>query len=159
MNTLSRWTDPPRNRRSCPATVAVPGCRGFTLIELLVVMVILGLLASLVGPSVIRHLGESKSKTARLQIEELSAALDLYRLDIGSYPPGDIGLAALVDNATSEQQWNGPYLRKNVIRKDPWGNEYHYRFPGEHSDFDLYSLGADAAEGGDGEARDILGWQ
>lgn len=133
--------------------------RGFTLIELLVVLVILGLLASLVGPRVIKHLGESKSKTAILQIEELSSALDVYRLEVGRYPSSDEGLTALVENPGGVDQWNGPYLRKSTIRKDPWGNEYSYVAPGEHGDFDLYSLGADNSDGGEGENRDILGWE
>jgi general secretion pathway protein G len=133
--------------------------RGFTLIELLVVLVILGLLASLVGPRVIKHLGESKSKTAMLQIEELSSALDVYRLEVGRYPSSDEGLTSLVENPGSVDQWNGPYLRKSTIRKDPWGNEYSYVAPGEHGDFDLYSLGADNSDGGEGENRDILGWE
>jgi general secretion pathway protein G len=129
------------------------------LIELLVVLVILGLLASLVGPRVIKHLGESKSKTAMLQIEELSSALDVYRLEVGRYPSSDEGLTALVENPGGVDQWNGPYLRKSTIRKDPWGNEYSYVAPGEHGDFDLYSLGADNSDGGEGENRDILGWE
>lgn len=133
--------------------------RGFTLIELLVVLVILGLLASVVGPRVIKNLGESKTKTALLQIEELSAALDLYRLETGEYPTDAQGLIALVEKPAGVLQWNGPYLRKKVIRNDPWGNEYHYRSPGEHGSFDLYSFGADNAEGGDREGQDILGWE
>jgi len=133
--------------------------RGFTLIELLVVLVILGLLASLVGPRVIKHLGESKTKTAALQIEELAAAMDIYRLEIGSYPTSDQGLAALVEKPVGVNEWNGPYLRKKTIRKDPWGNDYHYRSPGENGAFDLYSLGADNSEGGDGENRDVLSWE
>ncbi len=132
---------------------------GFTLIELLVVLVILGLLASLVGPRVIKHLGESKSKTAMLQVEELSSALDIYRLEVGSYPSNDQGLMALVEDPGSVDQWNGPYLRKKTIRNDPWGNDYHYNYPGDHGDFDLYSLGADNTDGGEGEDRDILGWE
>ena len=131
----------------------------FTLIELLVVLVILGLLASLVGPRVIKHLGESKTQTAMLQIEELSSALDVYRLEVGKYPSSDEGLMALVDNPGSVAQWNGPYLRKKTIRKDPWGNDYNYIFPGENGEYDLYSLGADNTEGGEGENRDVLGWE
>ncbi len=133
--------------------------RGFTLIELLVVLVILGLLASLVGPRVMKHLGESKTQTAMLQIEELSSALDVYRLEVGSYPSGDAGLIVLVENPGNVPQWNGPYLRRKTIRKDPWGNDYNYVLPGENGDFDLYSLGADNSEGGDGENKDVLGWE
>ncbi len=132
---------------------------GFTLIELLVVMAILAMLAGLIGPKVMNALGESKSKTARVQLEELSAALDIYRLDTGSYPRNHQGLRALVEAADGVENWNGPYLKKARIPKDPWGVDYIYRFPGEHADFDLYSLGADGAEGGEGEAEDINGWE
>ena len=133
--------------------------RGFTLIELLVVLVILGLLAGLVGPRVIKHLGDSKTKTAILQIEEFSAALDVYRLETGRYPSSDQGLNSLVEKPSGTEEWNGPYLRKKTIRKDPWGNDYRYASPGENGDFDLYSLGADNASGGEGEDRDVLGWE
>jgi len=133
--------------------------RGFTLIELLVVLVILGMLAGLVGPRVIKHLGESKTKTAILQIEELSGALDVYRLEVGRYPTSDQGLFALIEKPADADQWNGPYLRKKTIRKDPWGYDYHYKSPGENGAFDLYSLGADNASGGEDEDRDVLGWE
>ncbi|HOW62065.1 MAG TPA: type II secretion system major pseudopilin GspG [Candidatus Contendobacter sp.] len=132
--------------------------RGFTLIELLVVLVILGLLAGLVGPQVMKYLGGANTKTAKLQIEDFSTALDAFRLDMGRYPTSAEGLAALVVQPSGATRWNGPYLRKNVIPKDPWGNEYQYRAPGQHGAFDLYSLGADNAEGGDGENQDVVGW-
>jgi general secretion pathway protein G len=133
--------------------------QGFTLIELLVVLVILGLLASLVGPRVMKHLGESKTKTAMLQIEQLSSAMDVYRLEVGFYPSSDQGLQALIDKPSGAEQWNGPYLRKKTIRKDPWGNEYRYESPGENGPFDLYSLGADNNVGGQGEDRDVNSWE
>ncbi|MCU7904590.1 MAG: type II secretion system major pseudopilin GspG [Candidatus Thiodiazotropha sp. (ex Epidulcina cf. delphinae)] len=134
-------------------------CGGFTLIELLVVMAILAMLAGLVGPRVMNALGESKSKTARVQLEELSAALDIYRLDTGNYPRGEPGLPALVQRVDGVGNWNGPYLKKPRLPKDPWGADYIYRYPGEHGDYDLYSLGSDGAEGGEGEAKDINGWE
>lgn len=133
--------------------------QGFTLIELLVVLAIIGLLAGLVGPQVMKHLGESKTKAARLQIEELASALDMYRLDVGRYPTGDEGLQALVEPSASARNWNGPYLRKKKMPLDPWNNPYHYAMPGQHGKFDLYSLGADGSEGGEGEDQDILGWE
>lgn len=136
-----------------------PRYRGFTLIELLVVMAILAMLAGLIGPKVMNALGESKSKTARVQLEELSAALDIYRLDTGSYPRSHQGLKALVEAVDGIENWNGPYLKKARIPRDPWGADYIYRIPGEHGDYDLYSLGADGAEGGEGEAKDIYGWE
>lgn len=137
---------------------AVPRVRGFTLIELLVVLVILGLLAGLVGPQVMRYLGESKTKTASLQIQELGSALDLYRIDVGSYPRTEEGLSALVQRPQNAGNWNGPYLRKREVPQDPWGNPYRYRSPGEHDAFDLWSYGSDGRPGGDGEAQDVTSW-
>lgn len=131
---------------------------GFTLIELLVVLAIIGLLAGLVGPQVIKHLGESKTKTAKLQIEELSSALDMYRLDVGRYPSSEEGLAALIEQPASAGYWNGPYLRKKKMPQDPWNNPFHYVTPGQHGKFDIFSYGADNAEGGDGENQDVLSW-
>jgi general secretion pathway protein G len=131
---------------------------GFTLIELLVVLVILGLLAALAGPRVINYLGGAKSDAARLQIENLKAALDLYRLDTGSYPASQQGLGALVKNPGNARGWKGPYLDSPDVPADPWGNPYLYRSPGEHGPFDIYSLGADRAPGGTGEAADVTSW-
>ena len=131
---------------------------GFTLIELLVVLVILGLLAGLVGPQILRYLGSARSDTARLQIDELGAALDLYHLEVGRYPNTDEGLIAIVEEPAGVTNWNGPYLKKKQIPKDPWGNAYQYRSPGENGPYDLFSLGNDAMEGGEGEAEDIVSW-
>lgn len=132
---------------------------GFTLVELLVVLAILGLLAGLVGPQVMKFLGSSKTKTASLQIEDLAATLDLYRLEVGRYPRGEEGLRALVEDPGDVAGWNGPYLKKGKVPKDPWGNDYRYRFPGQHGTFDIWSLGADGREGGDGENADITSWE
>lgn len=133
--------------------------RGFTLIELLVVLVILGLLMSVVGPRVMKYVGGAKTDTARMQIEELSAALDMYNLEVGRYPAQDVGLQALVEQPAGENRWKGPYLRKSKVPTDPWGNEYVYRFPGQHGAFDLYSLGADGQPGGEGEDAEIGSWE
>ncbi len=131
---------------------------GFTLVELLVVLVILVLLASVVGPQVIGYLGSSKAKTAKVQIEALSASLELYRLDNGSYPSSSEGLKALVEQPASKPNWSGPYLRKKKVPPDPWGNDYFYRYPGKQAEFDLYSYGADEKEGGTADASDIVSW-
>jgi general secretion pathway protein G len=131
---------------------------GFTLIELLVVLLILGLLAGLVGPRVLKYLGGAKSDTARLQIEEFGGGLDLFHLEIGRYPTTDEGLGALSQPPPGVDNWNGPYLKKKTIPSDPWGNPYHYRSPGENGDYDLYSLGRDNTDGGDGEDADIVSW-
>lgn len=133
--------------------------RGFTLIELLVVIAILVLLAGLVGPRVMKTLGSSKTKTARLQIEELAGSLDIYRLDVGRYPTSSEGLQALVENPGDASGWNGPYLKKSKVPADPWGYEYEYRSPGEHGSFDIVSLGADNREGGEGEDQDVVSWE
>jgi general secretion pathway protein G len=106
-----------------------------------------------------KHLGGSKSKAAKVQIEDFAAALEMYKLDVGAYPSGEHGLSGLVTAPDNAPNWNGPYLRKNLIPKDPWNQEYHYRFPGEHGDFDIYSLGADNAEGGEGENKDVASWE
>ena len=132
---------------------------GFTLVELLVVLAILGLLAGLVGPQVMKFLGSSKTKTAALQIENLSSTLDLYRLETGRYPTNEEGLEALVSPPSDVPSWNGPYLKNAQVPKDPWGFDYQYRYPGEHGGVDIWSLGADNREGGEGENSDIVSWR
>ena len=132
--------------------------RGFTLIELLVVLAILGLLAGLVGPQVLRYLGGAKSDTAALQIDELGGGLDLFHLEVGRYPTTEEGLNALVVEPPGVRNWNGPYLKKKQVPADPWGNDYRYRSPGEHGVYDLFTLGADGVEGGDDENRDVVSW-
>lgn len=130
--------------------------RGFTLIELLIVMIILGLLAALVAPKMFQKVGSSKQKAAKAQIAMFDTALDAFRLDIGMYPGAQEGLEALRKNP-GKDSWDGPYLPKD-IPMDPWGHPYVYRFPGEHGEYDLYSLGGDGQEGGEGENADVLGW-
>jgi len=132
--------------------------RGFTLIELLVVLVILGLLAGLVGPRVLKYLGGAKSDTAQLQIAEFGAGLDLFHLEVGRYPTTEEGLVALSNEPTGVDNWNGPYLKKKNVPDDPWGNTYRYRSPGENGDYDLYSLGRDDADGGEDEDADVVSW-
>lgn len=142
--------------RAMPAVRPAP--RGFTLIELLVVLVILGLLAGLVGPQVMKYVGESKTKTAAVQIEELGSTLDLFKLDVGRYPTTTEGLQALVQKPATAERWNGPYLRKKEVPKDPWGHDYLYAAPGQHGAYDLSTLGADNREGGEGEDADVGNW-
>lgn len=132
--------------------------RGFTLLELLVVLVVLGLLAGLVAPKYFTQLGKSEVKAARAQIEGLVKALDLYRLDTGHYPSTEQGLAALVTRPADEAKWGGPYLQKSVP-PDPWGRGYAYAAPGEHGEYDLFSLGKDGQPGGEGDNVDITSWE
>jgi general secretion pathway protein G len=131
--------------------------RGFSLIELIVVLVILGLLATVVGPRVMERLGQGKTQIAKIQIKELEGALGLFRFDIGRYPTSAEGLQALIDNP-GVQNWGGPYLDKRTLPKDPWGRDYQYRSPGLRSEFELWSYGADGLEGGDGDNADITSW-
>jgi general secretion pathway protein G len=130
---------------------------GFTLLELLVVMVIIGLLAGYVGPKYFAQIGKSETKTAKAQIEALSRALDTYRLDTGHYPTTEQGLAALNRQPDGETKWQGPYLAKGVPA-DPWGRAYLYRYPGEHGDYDVWSLGSDGAVGGQDADSDVGNW-
>ena len=130
--------------------------QGFTLIELLVVVIVLGLLVGLVGPRLFGRVGQTKQAAAKAQIELIGAGLDQYRLDVGSYPNTSQGVEAL-QKSPGVQSWNGPYLKKSVP-KDPWGNPYKYRAPGQHGEYDLWSEGADGAPGGEGENSDIVSW-
>lgn len=131
--------------------------RGFTLLELLVVMVIIGLLAGYVGPKFFGQIGKSEVKAAKAQIDALQKALDQYRLDVGRYPSTEQGLAVLNTKPADEPKWAGPYLAK-AVPKDPWGNDYQYRSPGEHGEYDLLSLGKDGRPGGEGEDADLTSW-
>ena len=128
---------------------------GFTLVELLVVLVILVLLASLVAPRVIGYLGSPRTKTAKVQVQNLSTALELYKVDTGRYPSTAEGLQALIEMPPGTVSWNGPYLTRKDVPNDPWGRPYSYRSPGEHGPFDIVSLGADNQPGGTGENEDI----
>jgi general secretion pathway protein G len=130
--------------------------QGFTLIELLIVMAIIGMLAAIVGPKLFnKFVGAQRDATAS-QISGFDQALSAYRLDVGKYPDN---LEALIKNDGSKR-WKGPYLQKQSIPKDPWGNEYQYRKPGQHNnDYDLFSFGADGQEGGDSDNADIVNWK
>lgn len=132
--------------------------KGFTLLELLVVLGIIAMLAGIVGPQVMKHMGAAKIKAAKVQIEDISTALDMYKLDVGNYPSNQQGLAVLVEKPVDSKQWNGPYLRKDKVPVDPWQQEYHYQQPGQHGKFDLYSYGADDKPSGEGEDQDINSW-
>ena len=130
---------------------------GFTLIELLVVLVIIGLLGALVAPRFIGKGEQAKPQAARAQVELFATALDTYKLDVGNYPDN---LNQLIETGQEEMsRWRGPYLSKRVIPKDPWGNDYVYKHPGENGDYDLSSYGKDGEEGGEGLNRDINSWE
>ena len=142
----------PRPRRTDPEA-------GFTLLELLVVLAILGLLAAIVAPQVLKYLGASRSQAAKVQVENIAAALDHFDLDVGRYPSEQEGLDALVHPPAGAANWNGPYLQRESALTDPWQRKYLYKSPGVHNgDFDVWSYGSDGVEGGTREARDVGNW-
>ncbi|HEY2807307.1 MAG TPA: type II secretion system major pseudopilin GspG [Steroidobacteraceae bacterium] len=134
--------------------------RGFTLIEIMVVVIIIGLMASLIVPAVIGQVDKAKITKAKGDIRALETALTMYRLDNSKYPTTDQGLTALVTQPADPtiKNWKpGGYLQR--VSKDPWGNDYQYGNPGTHGkEYDLYTLGADGAPGGDGNDADIGNW-
>ena len=134
------------------------GDRGITLIELLVVMVIIAMFATLVGQRLFRNVERARETQAKAQISEFESVLDTFRLDVGRYPTAEEGLQALRARPGTLERWDGPYLRKDVPL-DPWQHPYVYRFPGQHGDYDLLSLGADGQEGGEGENADVVNWK
>ena len=136
--------------------------RGFTLVELLVVIAIIATLAAIVAPSIFRNVGDAKTSAAKSQIEILALALNSYRLDNDVFPVTEQGLEALrTPPVTGEppRNWKGPYLSR-LVPLDPWGRPYLYVSPGRANptSFDLYSLGRDGSEGGEGEDADITSW-
>ena len=131
---------------------------GFTLIEIIVVVIIMGLLAALVVPKFFGKVEQAKVKSTYAQIELLGSALDMYRLDAGKYPTTSEGLKALRERPASASVWTGPYLKKE-LPNDAWGKGFVYTSPGSHGDYDLVSLGADGAQGGDKDDKDIVSWK
>jgi len=131
------------------------GQQGFTLVEMLVVITIIGLIMGLIGPRVLNYLNESKVKTARIQLQSFSGALDLFYLDAGRFPSTSEGLAALVQRTPGIAAWNGPYLKGGSLPDDPWKHPYVYRSPGERGPYEIISYGSDGQEGGSGIAADI----
>ena len=144
-------------------TQTVQNRRGFTLIELMVVIVILGILAGLIVPRIMGRPEQAKQLKARMQIESISTALKLYKLDNGAYPTTEQGLQALVEAPASgniPKNWRkGGYQEKAKVPKDPWGNEFIYLSPGVHDDFDLIAYGADGVAGGEDKNADINSWE
>jgi general secretion pathway protein G len=132
--------------------------RGFTLMELLIVLVIIGLLAALVGPTLYQRIKPAKESAARAQIENFATALDSFYIDTGRYPTTQEGLKALRAKPESLEKWNGPYLKKEVPA-DPWGNLYQFRAPGRSGGYEIISYGTDGREGGEGENADINSWE
>ncbi len=136
---------------------------GFTLIEIMVVVVIMGVLISLIAPNILGRVDDARATAAQADVNVLSQALDMYKLDNQRFPSTDQGLYALVEMPTGSpkpRRWNPEgYLKKSALPKDPWGNEYQYVSPGSRNAYDLYSLGADGKEGGEGFDADVGNWE
>lgn len=131
---------------------------GYTLMELLVVLAILGLLAAIATPMVLHYLDSAKVSTAKTEVSNLAAGLDLFKYDVGRYPTTQEGLQALVTAPDGVDNWNGPYVKKSTKLSDPWGHPYNYRFPGSHAEFDLFSYGAHPDTAKNDEKPPIANW-
>jgi general secretion pathway protein G len=128
--------------------------RGFTLVELLLVLIILALIGGLVLPNIIGRAEGAKVKAASSQIDRLAMAVETYYMDTNTFPEA---LDQLVDNNSGVTGWNGPYVKKSIL-KDPWNRDYVYQYPGEKGQFDITSLGADGQPGGEETNADIDNW-
>ena len=131
---------------------------GITLLEVLVVLAIMAAIALVIGPRVLKYIGKAKTETSAIQIENIATGVELYFLETGKYPTTQEGLQALIIKPDDVEGWDGPYMKKAESITDPWGQTYHYEYPGKHSLFDIYSLGADNTEGGQGDNEDITNW-
>lgn len=163
MNMVASAVSTPDGSNLRRAARSFPGRlpRGFTLIEIMVVVVIIGIIAAMVAPSVIRRIDDAQIVKAKQDIRAYETALNLFRIDNYKYPTTDQGLAALVQQPgdTTIRNWKpGGYI--GGLRKDPWGNDYQYVNPGSKggTDYDLFTLGADNEEGGEGINADIGNW-
>ena len=128
---------------------------GYTLMELLVVLAILGLLAAIATPMVLHYLDSAKVSTAKTEVANLSAGLDLFKYDVGRYPTTQEGLEALVNPPADAENWNGPYVKKTTKLSDPWGHPYVYKVPGDHAAYDIASYGPAGLDGGAGSTTII----
>lgn len=144
----------PRSRNG-QRTYACHEESGYTLLEMLVVIAILGMIVAFATPQVLGYLERSKTKAAQIQISSIAAALDLYRLDIGAYPSGELGLTALLTRPKDVLSWHGPYLTRSDGVLDPWGRPYLYTPPSPDHTFLIESLGADGKRGGADDDADV----
>lgn len=135
--------------------------RGFTLVEIMVVVVIIGLLAAIIGPQLLGQVDRGTLTRVKSDLRGIESALHLYYLDNGRFPSNEHGLTALVQNPgeAAAPNWNPRcYLERCQLPRDPWGNPYQYRYPGQRGEYDLYSLGRDGQPGGEGPDADIGIW-
>ncbi len=130
--------------------------RGFTLMEMLIVMAIVGMLVAMVGPTIMNQFSNTQPKAARAQMGMIETSLAAHRLDTSSYPSS---LDGLIKNSTNKPSWKGAYIKPSQLL-DPWGEKFKYKSPGSNGrDFDLYSLGADKKDGGEGNNADLKNWE
>ena len=135
---------------------------GFTLIELLVTIAIIATLAGIIAPALFSNVGEARRNSAKSQIQIFALALDAYRVDNDAYPSTEQGIEALRTipvSGDAPRNWRGPYVRQ-LIPLDPWGRPYLYAAPGvaNPNGYDLYTLGKDGKQGGEGEDADLTSW-
>ncbi len=134
--------------------------QGFTFLEIMMVVVIIGILVALVAPRLAGKTAKAKAVAAKADLSGIGNALAQYEMDMGAYPEQSEGLKGLMEKPSSDDtgSWDGPYLRKSTLPKDPWKQDYQYKFPGEHNskDFDLWSNGPDKQSG---TADDIANWE
>jgi general secretion pathway protein G len=128
---------------------------GFTLVELLVVLAIIGLIAALVAPQVLRYLGKARVDTTQAQMKNIAGSLELYYLDSGQYPPTEAGLAMLTTAPKDGTIWNGPYLKSDGALKDAWGRVFIYERTAEPASVVIKSLGRDGKPQGEGLDADL----
>lgn len=129
---------------------------GFTLVELLVVLAIIGLIAAIATPQVLKYLSSARVDTTKAQIRNFESALELFYIDTGRYPSTEEGLAVLRTAPASEARWNGPYIKQSGAFNDAWGTPYHYQSPAEGKPYEIISLGRDKKAGGGGLDADII---
>lgn len=131
--------------------------RGFTLIEIMVVVVIIAMLAGVIVSNLAGRTDQARVSVAKTDMEGLANALDTYKLDNFNYPSTEQGLKALIEQPSGfpeVKNWNPTgYLRKKKLPEDPWGRPYVYVASG--ASFDIFSLGSDGQEGGEGIAADL----
>jgi general secretion pathway protein G len=163
MNTRMRRRPDRRLQRILRAPHSrIPAQHGVTLIEIMVVVVILGILAALVAPNVMRRIDDAQITKVKQDMRAFETALSLYKMDNYKYPSTDQGLQALISqpNDPTVRNWKqGGYLGSGGLTKDPWQNDYKYAYPGQHGEYDIYTLGADGQEGGEGVNADRGNWQ